>query len=121
MEDGIFMTVLDGIYELNEGILDKLNIVVEDLRFGDGGEQISSCTKIKDHINIMVFVDDLVEGDDVGVVTNHLMKCKFAILELFLVRPALRLEQTFDSVVPWLVEGRGYFNSTIDLAVCTRT
>jgi hypothetical protein len=99
MENTISMAVVYGIDKLNESLLDEAVITEEYPGFGYGGEQVTSVTKIEDHKDKGIFIDDTMKGDDVGMIADQGMMSELATLVLLLTRPRIRYEQTFYSKV----------------------
>lgn len=67
MVDAEGMAVFDGIEELQEYMLDEAVLAEIAAAVEDLGEEIAVGGIVHDEINVVVFLDYSMEGDDVGV------------------------------------------------------
>lgn len=114
MLDAKIMTVFNGGYNLEEGVLDEGVLAQVDLLLRDHGEEVTIRAEVEDDENPILFFEDAVERDDTGVGGCKLVQGDFAALELPLARVEVGLGKTFDGVPCWLLRWGGSVEGEVD-------
>lgn len=98
MVDPEGVTEIHGIQDLNEDALDQGVIPNEVALVRDAGEQITLGTELDDHIGAVGRVHDAHEGDDIGMLTGHMVQFDLSLLVLKLAGVESSLVEGLDGI-----------------------
>lgn len=98
MVDSLGMAKLDGIQNLQEGMLGQTVISNETALFGDIGKKISFRAEFENHERAIWAVEDSDQGHNVGMLTGSVMESDFSSLDATLASVQAGLGESFDGV-----------------------
>lgn len=107
------MAVLHGIQNLEEGPLGKSIIPEEPALFCDVGEEIALRAILDDNICAVGRVQDLDQGDNIGVSASLVVELNLSLLELLLSGLQAKLVQRLDSIWSVGLHVHGCVNNSI--------
>lgn len=94
--DTFGVTVVDRVCNLAKNGLDAAVIAHVPTALGDGVEEVTLETTVKDHVQTAILLNDLVQGGNVGVVRDQTVDVSFVVLEGALASIEPNLTETFD-------------------------
>lgn len=98
MVDTNGVAILDGIQDLEKGVLGQLIVADKVAEFGNVGEQVALGTILNHAISALRAVQDAKQGEDIGMLAGLVMEGNFAFLEPSLSGVQSKLGKRFDGV-----------------------